>query len=156
MGTGTGPGTRLIDMQLGPLVVVRRDATLMDAAQAMMRTGVSAVIVGDRDTIVTERDLVDALARGRPSVDHALNAATVNPWSIHASETVLDALTAMVRHGVRHLVVLDQAGDPVGVAALAATAEAALGDTDVPHWLTGFRLALHRETSRHDVGLFET
>ncbi|MGZ8763567.1 MAG: CBS domain-containing protein [Acidimicrobiia bacterium] len=146
MQTARGPATRLEDLQLAPIVVVKPDATIVDVARAMMRTAVSAVIVGTGAAIITQRDLVAALARGRPTSDEAMTVATMQPLTIRTSHTALDAMAAMVRNEVHHLVVLDEVGDPVGVARLSDMAEIVLGESAVPHWLTAFRLALRSET----------
>ena len=112
----------------------------------MVRTGVSAVIVGEGLAIVTQRDLVGAIARGRPVGDAAMNVATMQPLTIRTASSALDALAAMVRYEVHHLVVVDADGVPVGGVALGAMAEVVLGDSGVPHWLTAFRLALRSDS----------
>ena len=58
----------------------------------------------------------------------------------------MDTLAAMVRHGVRHLVVVaDGSGGPVGFVTLQELVEVVLGESQVPQWLTAFRLALRAE-----------
>jgi CBS domain-containing protein len=134
------------DLPLAPLVVVTSDATVVEVARTMMRTGVSAVIVDDGLAIVTQRDLVEVLARGRPAGAVAMTVATMQPLTIRTTDTALDALAAMVRNEVHHLVVVDDAGRPVGMISLGVMAEVILGDSSVPHWLTAFRLALRSDT----------
>ena len=105
----------------------------------------SAALVGDGLVIVTQRDLVGVLAHGRPAGVVAMTAATMQPLTIRTSDTALDAIAAMVRNEVHHLVVIDDAGGPVGMISLGVMAEVVLGESTVPHWLTAFRLALRGE-----------
>ena len=88
-----------------------------------MRTGVSAVLVGDGLAIVTQRDLVGVLAHGRPAGVVAMTVATTPPLTIRTTDTALDAIAAMVRNEVHHLVVIDDAGGPVGMISLGVMAE---------------------------------
>jgi signal-transduction protein with cAMP-binding, CBS, and nucleotidyltransferase domain len=139
-----GPQVRLAELALAPLVTVPAQATIREVAGSMMRTGVSAVVVGRSDAIVTERDIVHAVGHGRTPDDPVVLVATVHPLAIRSSESVLDALAAMMRHSVRHLVVLDRSDEPVGVVGLTDVVQVVLGGSDVPHWLTALRLALGR------------
>jgi signal-transduction protein with cAMP-binding, CBS, and nucleotidyltransferase domain len=137
-----GPQVRLTALPLAPLVTVPAQATMRDVAGAMMRTGLTAVVIGHGDAIVTERDIVSAIAHGRTPDDPVVLVATVHPLAIRSSASALDALAAMMRHSVRHLVVVDDDAEPIGVVGLAAIVDVVLGDTDVPHWVSALRLAL--------------
>jgi signal-transduction protein with cAMP-binding, CBS, and nucleotidyltransferase domain len=144
----SGPQVRLEELQLGPLASAPDDATLVTVAQRMIRTGVSVVVIGRRRGIVTERDLVAALARGRAPTDLAIHSASSSPWAISCDNTALDALAAMVRYGVRHLLVLDGSDELIGVVALGDLLGAVFGGDGIPQWLTGLRLALHPDPRR--------
>jgi CBS domain-containing protein len=93
--------------------------SLRDAARQMAGRKVGAAIVLDPDQpgpgIVTERDLLESLARGQDPdqelvADHlSSNLTFASPeWSLER------AAEAMVRGGFRHLVVVD-GGETVGV-----------------------------------------
>jgi CBS domain-containing protein len=93
--------------------------SLRDAARQMADRKVGAAIVLDPDQpgpgIVTERDLLESLARGQDPdqelvADHlSSNLTFASPeWSLER------AAEAMVRGGFRHLVVVD-GGETVGV-----------------------------------------
>jgi CBS domain-containing protein len=96
-------------------VRVAATATLREVARTLEREGVGALIVrGARATagIVTERDLVRALASGADPDTELVAQWMHRPIvSIGSDETVLDAGRAMATHHVRHLVLTD--GDEV-------------------------------------------
>jgi signal-transduction protein with cAMP-binding, CBS, and nucleotidyltransferase domain len=61
--------------------------------------------IGDRITIVTERDLTAALADGTDPGATVVDAASVDPITVPFDCTVVDAAATMLHHAVRHLVV---------------------------------------------------
>ncbi|HEY7453544.1 MAG TPA: CBS domain-containing protein [Thermoleophilaceae bacterium] len=101
------------------VVTVSPGASLHDAACSMAERKVGAAVVIDPEQpgpgIITERDLLNSLARGedpsRETVQDHLSAdlTFASPdWSLER------AAEAMVRGGFRHLVVVD-GGEMVGV-----------------------------------------
>lgn len=111
-------------MEIGELVTravltVEEDDTLHDAAMWMMERGVgSAVVMNDgRPTaIITDRDALRVIARG---VD--TNTVTVRESMmkgikpVRPSLELTEAARVMRDKGFRHLVVVDDGGDLVGV-----------------------------------------
>ena len=106
-------GMSEISLTVGP------SHTLREAAEKMVERGTGAALVIDGElaapSIVTERDLLIAVARGQDPASE--------PVSDHMSEGVLTAApdwsleraaAEMSRRNVRHLVVFDD-GEPVGV-----------------------------------------
>jgi CBS domain-containing protein len=74
----------------------------------MQQEDVSSVLVGrpgELVAILTERDLVDALADGRGPESPVGEVAAPNPLTVPPEESVQQAATLMIRHGIRHLVV---------------------------------------------------
>ena len=107
------------DAMSGLVVTVGPTHTLRQAAKAMSARRVGAAVILDGDGsgpgILTERDLLDAIASGSdPDTDivgaHVTTDAVVAgpEWSID------DAGRAMVRGQFRHLIVVD-GGEVVGV-----------------------------------------
>jgi CBS domain-containing protein len=99
---------RLNDLGLRPAVAIAPDAPLDQAARIMRAHDVSAVVVGRQGeliSILTERDITQALADGRdPGVEvHAI--ASPEPITVEPDATVVQAAVLMLRHGMRHLVV---------------------------------------------------
>src|SRR4051794_32827259 len=100
--------TRLRDCGLRPPVVVAPDATILDGARQLREANVSSLLVGEPGclvSIVTERDIVTAVAHGL-SPDEPITAISAeNPYSIDADTTLAAAGNRMIELGVRHLVV---------------------------------------------------
>jgi len=86
--------------------------TLRHAARAMAERKVGAAVVNDPDAhgpgILTERDILDAVGAGQ-DVDHELVSEHLTANLIFASPewSLEDAAAEMVKHGFRHLVVVD-------------------------------------------------
>jgi CBS domain-containing protein len=133
------------DLGLRSPVWLDDDATVRDAALAMETHQVSAVIIGPRGAIVTERDVVRAVAAGQSTAMRA--APMASPATITASEhaSPLDALVTMLIHGVRHLVIVDEHGQACALLPIAAAAAAALDRADSPTWLSALQVVLRVE-----------
>jgi len=130
-------------------VAVSRDALLREVARRMRDEDISCVLVGEREeliSIVTERDLTDALARGLGGDAPVTEIATANPLTVSADATIRNAAALMLHYGVRHLVVTDN-NRAVGVIS-ARDALATLVRTDTPET---FVAMIHQAlTSRPD------
>jgi CBS domain-containing protein len=99
---------RIQDLTLRPIVTIGPDESLRTAARTMRTSNVSSLVVSEPAqpvSIVTERDLTDALADGVDPDEPLSTIASPNPRTIPADATALDAATRMLREGVRHLVV---------------------------------------------------
>jgi signal-transduction protein with cAMP-binding, CBS, and nucleotidyltransferase domain len=141
---GFGAATRLCDLALSEPVWLGGDATVREVAQAMARTGASAAMIGIGPAIVTEHDVVRAVACGEPG-DSALTVAVPEVATIERTAPAIEALATMLEHGIRHLVVVDAGGKPCGTVSLRAAAGAVFGQVDAPPWLAALRVALHLE-----------
>lgn len=138
------PTVRVCDVRLFPVVVLHERATLEDAAQAMLRSRAPAVLVGARGAILTEHDIVRAVARADTPRAAVAAFATPDPVTIDPCATALEAIDSMMRHGHRVLLVHD-GRDAVGFVSLLDACAALLAHRDVPTWLTGLRVALRVE-----------
>jgi CBS domain-containing protein len=66
--------------------------------------------------IVTERDLVRAIAEGvDPKQVNASVIMSANPATVEADEDVSVVALKMMRLGIRHLPVVDEEGTPIGL-----------------------------------------
>lgn len=97
---------------------------------------ISALVVGEPGglvSIVTERDLTKALADARPRETEVATIASADPLTVARDTSVMDVATLMLRHGVRHLVVVGEDRRVVGVVsmrdALAALVQTVTPDT---------------------------
>jgi len=134
-------------LSLAPPVLVERDATIQHVARLMVANGISAVLVGGEDAIVSEHDIVDAMARRLDPDGPARMIATYGPFVVLDSCPVLEALRVMLEHAERNLVVVRDDGCALGLLSLTEVAAAVLADARLPSWLHGLRLALRVEVT---------
>jgi CBS domain-containing protein len=103
----------------GRLVEVRPQTRLADVAREMRQEDCDSVAVitdGRLVGIITERDLVRAIADGvDPKQATASLVMTLNPATVGTEEDVSIVALKMMRLGIRHLPVVDAAGNPVGL-----------------------------------------
>ncbi|HVV29759.1 MAG TPA: CBS domain-containing protein [Mycobacteriales bacterium] len=107
------------DAMTGLVVTVGPTHTLREAAKAMSARRVGAAVLLDGDGhgpgILTERDILDALAEGAdPDTETVEGHLTTDAVIADPDWSLRDAATAMVKGGFRHLVVVE-AGEVVGV-----------------------------------------
>ena len=103
-------------LPLRDVVRVPAGASLRETAERLRKADVSSALVGDsqRD-IVTERDLTHALAEGHGPDDPVEAIEERTPiWAVTSSH-VIDAAEMMLRHEIRHLIVLRPDGRAAGV-----------------------------------------
>ncbi len=144
MSHGGTPTVRVGDVPLLPSVVLHERATLEEAAQAMVRTHAPAVLVGARGAILTEHDIVRAVARADAPTARVATFATPDPLTVDPCASALEAIDTMMRHGHRVLLVHD-GRTSVGFLSLLDACAALLSHRDVPTWLAGLRVALRVE-----------
>jgi CBS domain-containing protein len=86
------------------------DESIAEAAQHMVARGVGAVLVMDGDRlegILTERDILKAVAIGLTENARVRDWMTKNPETIDASDETGHAAALMIHGGFRHLPVMD-------------------------------------------------
>jgi len=133
-------------MLLPPPVWLDDHVSLHDVARIMCDAAVSAVIIGPHAAIVTERDVVRALAAGEAPDAPALHYASPETLRVPGAASVAQALAAMLHAGVRHVVIVDAAGVPSAVLPLSAAAAVVLDATAMPNWLSALRIVLRVES----------
>jgi len=147
-----GPLVTIADLDLSPPEVLDHRCTLQEAAIAMINARATAVLLrGEHATILTELDLVRASALGRDPGSPAAPFATPEPVRIDRATPLVEAMHAMVRNGVRHLVVVDDADRITGILSVRAAANALLPTAELPPWLPALRLALRVEWRDGDI-----
>lgn len=102
------------------LVTVGPDHTLREAAQHMTERGVGAAVVLDVDGegpgIVTERDVLRSVAEGQdPDVESVRGHLTESATVAGAHTTIERAAETMLAGAFRHLIVVDDDGQPLGM-----------------------------------------
>jgi CBS domain-containing protein len=111
-------------MEIGSLITravltVEKQDSLLDAAVWMMERGVGSAVVltdGKPTGVITDRDALRAIAQGLNAEDVTVGQF-VNRKMTQATPDVelIEAARLMREKGFRHLVVVDEGGDLVGV-----------------------------------------
>jgi len=100
------------------VVRIPTEATVAQAAQAIIKAGVGAVVVGDGDRptgLLSERDIALVVASGRnPVAVAAVEVASTDLVWCEAGDTVAKAALRMTDRHIRHLLVEDD-GALVGI-----------------------------------------
>ncbi len=111
-------------MEIGPFVTrsaltVEEGETLRDAAASMMERGVGSAVVltdGKPSGIVTEREALRAIAQGKDATSCTVAEFVKGKLAtVVASLDILEAARVMRQKGFRHLVVVDDQGELLGV-----------------------------------------
>src|SRR6187401_2514336 len=112
------------------LLTVQAGATLGEAAAAMAERGVGAVVVMEGDAIaaiLTERDVMKAVAAGQAGSAPVADWMTRHPETIEPEDTTDHAASLMIHGGFRHLPVVVE-GTVVGVVSIRDLMKVALDD----------------------------
>ena len=112
------------------LLSVGPDNRLVDAAKRMSERGVGAVVVVERERlagILTERDMLHAIAKGFREDSRVREWMTAHPETIEASDSTEHAAALMIHGGFRHLPVVD-GGELTGILSIRDVMRVALED----------------------------
>jgi CBS domain-containing protein len=107
------------------------DETIAEAAKHMVARGVGAVLIMDGDRlegILTERDVLKAVAVGLTETVRVRDWMTRSPETIEASDSTGHAAALMIHGGFRHLPVLD-GGEIVGIVSIRDLVRVTLDDS---------------------------
>ena len=102
------------------LLTVETTTGLREAAQEMHSHAVGAVLVlagGRLEGILTERDILRAVATGSVEGTRVAAWMTRDPETIGLTDTTGHAASLMIHGGFRHLPVVD-GGEPVGIVSI--------------------------------------
>ncbi len=102
------------------LVTVEDCASIRDAARVMEKHNVGLLVVVDKDGkmigVISERDIARLVAEGvdldKTPVKEVVKREVV---TIREDESVAKAALLMKKYGIRHLVVVNSEGKPIGV-----------------------------------------
>lgn len=112
---------RLSEVMAHPVLTGSGDLSLLEACDRMDQAKVSSLVVVDGEGrargIVTERDVMRVIARSRAAaLDLRLAEMMSTPVrTVAADAFVYVGIARMTRLGLRHLVVVDTAGRPIGM-----------------------------------------
>jgi CBS domain-containing protein len=121
----------LADVMTRDVLAVERLARLTDAAAGMCRRAVGAVVIlegGRLEGILTERDVLKAVASGRVTESRVDEWMTKHPEVVAPDDSTDHAAALMIHGGFRHLPVVD--GDSVvGIVSIRDLMRVTLADT---------------------------
>src|SRR5262249_13209827 len=112
------------------LLSIEAEATLGEAAARMAERGVGAVVVLEGDAIaaiLTERDVLKAVAGGMDGSASVTDWMTRHPDTIEPGDTTDHAASLMIHGGFRHLPVVED-GKVVGIVSIRDLMRVALDD----------------------------
>ena len=112
------------------LLTVEPGMSLADAAKRMNDRGVGAVIVTEGERLVgilTERDMLHAVARGYEQDAKVRDWMTAHPETIESTDSTEHAAALMIHGGFRHLPVLEN-GELAGILSIRDVMRVALQD----------------------------
>jgi CBS domain-containing protein len=113
------------------LLTVAAGDRLGEAAKRMVARGVGAVLVldGERlDGILTERDLMRAVAGGYSDEARVADWMTRHPETVDAADSTDHAASLMIHGGFRHLPVVEE-GHVAGIISIRDLMRVALADS---------------------------
>jgi CBS domain-containing protein len=103
------PGSFRIDVLINDTVVcVEPTTVLRDVAAVLISNSIGVVVVGSQDSptgIVSQHDIVRAVADGAPASTTAAEIAHTKLFWCEASTTVAEVATQMMSQYVRHILV---------------------------------------------------
>ena len=112
---------KVSDVMSTMLLTVEPTMKLDEAARQMHERNVGAVLVlsGERVAgILTERDVLRAVATGDVTGTHVAAWMTHDPETVGPDDTTSHAASMMIHGGFRHLPVVDGSGLPVGIVSI--------------------------------------
>lgn len=111
------------------------NATICDAAKLLTEKKIGALVVKDKDGaligIISERDLVRAIAKGGAAAFHELvgQHMTPNPETCIEADTVESLMEVMTRGRFRHVPVLDDQGRLCGMISIGDVVKTRIAET---------------------------
>ncbi len=134
IGTRLGPSDPVRAVTAFEVASCHGDSTARDIAKLLRdeRCGVLLVYGSGTVAVVSERDVVRALAEGDdPDAVWAVDVMSRSAIMIEPDATIEAAAELMLEAGVRHLVVDDQDGDRYGVVSMRDLVDPLLAGLDV-------------------------
>jgi CBS domain-containing protein len=107
-----------------PLVMIPSGTTMLDAAKLMVDNNIGLLVICDARErtnltgVISERDIMKAIASGKKLNAAVDEVSTKHVITAKASSDVAEAAKAMNKNRIRHVVVLDEQGKPIGVVSM--------------------------------------
>ena len=107
-----------------PLVMIPSGTTMLDAAKLMVDNNIGLLVICDARErtnlagVISERDIMKAIASGKKLNAAVDEVSTKHVITAKASSDVAEAAKAMNKNKIRHVVVVDEHGRPIGVVSM--------------------------------------
>ncbi len=99
-------------------ITAEKGTKVEDVVKIMGSMNIGSVVITEKDKpvgIITERDVIRALAKGIPLSEKIENVGTMDLVTVYDDDTIYTAAEKMNKYGIRHLVVIDKEGNFKGV-----------------------------------------
>lgn len=150
---------KVADIMTAAALTDEPDDTLAEASAKMWQQQTGSLLVMEGDAligIVTERDVLRSVAQGQdPKATNLRDVMTKDPVTIDASTTLRRAAEIMFDKWFRHLPVVTEEGDVVGIISTRDLLRMVSAGMDEPknlQELTGHKLARDIRLERVEVG----
>jgi len=106
------------------LIVIASDKTVLDAAKLMVENNIGLLVVCDErhnsklTGVLSERDIIRVVAQGGALNVPVSQVSTKHAVTVRGSSDVAEAAKAMNKHRIRHVVVVDDRDNPIGVVSM--------------------------------------
>ena len=107
-----------------PLIAIPAGRTALDAAKLMLEKNIGLlVIIHDQDStkvvgVISERDIIRTIASGRTLSMPVDDVCTKRVVTVYGNSDVAEAAKAMNKNRIRHVVVVNDKGKPMGVVSM--------------------------------------
>jgi len=107
-----------------PIVTIPSGTTMLDAAKLMVDNNMGLLVICDTKEgtkllgVISERDIMKAIASGKTLNTAVDEVSTKHVITAKASSDVAEAAKAMNKNRIRHVVVVDEHGKPIGVVSM--------------------------------------
>jgi CBS domain-containing protein len=96
---------------------------VLEAAKMMVENNMGLLVVYDpKDNqlrgVVSERDIIRSIAAGKETTMNVESISTLTVITVKWNSEIAEAAKAMNKHRIRHVVVIDDAGKPIGVVSM--------------------------------------
>ena len=115
---------KVSDIVTRGLFTIPSDASVLEASKLMVQKNIGLLVVCDVNDktklsgVISERDIIKSISLGDKLPAHVDAIFTKNVITVKANSDVAEAAKAMNRHGIRHVVVVDDRNVPVGVVSM--------------------------------------
>ena len=104
-----------------PLITIAAGSTVLDAAKLMVEKNIGLLVIVQGTKLVgviSERDIIRTIASGQTLSGPVDEVCTKQVVTVQGSSDVAEAAKAMNKNRIRHVVVVDDKRQPIGVVSM--------------------------------------